>query len=80
MAPAFRESLLKWYKTFWPDGPLHESSQWGKIVNSAHHQRLKRLLEQSKGEIIIGGEVTDDRRIAPTIINGITSDDALMQE
>ena len=80
MAPAFKESLAKWYKVFWPNGPFHETSQWGKMVNTAHHQRLKRLLEQSKGEIILGGEIGDDRRVAPTVITGITADDSLMQE
>ena len=50
------------------------------MVNTAHHQRLKRLLEQSKGEIILGGEIGDDRRIAPTVITGITADDSLMKE
>lgn len=80
VAPAFKKALAKWYETFWPKGTLHDVTQWGKIVNSVAHQRIKRLIQQTKGEIILGGEATDDGRIALTIVTGVTADDSLMQE
>lgn len=49
-------------------------------MNPAGHQRVKRLIEQTKGKIILGGKTTDDGRIALTIVTGVTGDDSLMQE
>ncbi|KZT06718.1 aldehyde dehydrogenase [Laetiporus sulphureus 93-53] len=77
---AFIAALLKMYNIFWPNGPFHKDAQWGKIVNPTHHARLKSLLERTKGDIVIGGYYDGDRRIAPTIVNNVTLDDALMED
>lgn len=76
----FVAGLLKAHKQFWPKGPLHPESQWGKIVNPAHHARLKSLIERTKGKIVIGGEVEGDQRIAPTVVRDVTFDDSLMED
>ncbi|PCH44824.1 aldehyde dehydrogenase [Wolfiporia cocos MD-104 SS10] len=77
---AFTAALLTAYRAFWPQGPLHPDAKWGKIVNPAHHARLRRLLERSKGTVVIGGEFDGETRIAPTIVRDVKLDDALMEE
>ncbi|KAH9947074.1 Aldehyde/histidinol dehydrogenase [Amylocystis lapponica] len=76
----FVAGLLKAYKEFWPNGPFHEEIGWGKIVNAAHHARLRDLLARTKGEIVIGGEFDGDKRIALTIVKNVQLDDALMED
>jgi len=76
----FIAGLLKAHKQFWPNGPFHPESQWGKIINPAHHARLKSLIERTKGQIVIGGEFEGDQRIAPTIVRDVTFDDSLMED
>ncbi|KAI0944972.1 hypothetical protein AcV7_001631 [Taiwanofungus camphoratus] len=76
----FISALLKTYEEFWPKGPFDKDSCWGKIVNPAHHARLKELLARTKGEIVIGGYFDGDKRIAPTIIKNVKPDDALMED
>jgi aldehyde dehydrogenase (NAD+) len=52
---------------------------YGRIVNTAAVERLQNLLKQ--GKIITGGTVdVANKYIAPTIIDGINPDDAVMQE
>ncbi|KAL6301465.1 Aldehyde/histidinol dehydrogenase [Sparassis latifolia] len=76
----FIAGLLKAYREFWPNGPFHEGSQWGKIINPAHHARLRNLLEHTKGTIVIGGEYDGEERISPTVITGVEMDDVLMED
>jgi len=55
------------------------SPDFGRIVNEPHFDRLLRLLHA--GDIIIGGG-TDraGRYIAPTVIDGITGSEAIMED
>ncbi|MCH2543015.1 MAG: aldehyde dehydrogenase family protein, partial [Candidatus Atelocyanobacterium sp. ALOHA_A2.5_9] len=60
------------------DNP-YESSDYGRIVNSFHFSRLKKFLEN--GTIIIGGETSlESLYIAPTILDNVSLNDAVMQE
>lgn len=56
-----------------------ENSDYPKIINAKHLDRLKKLLKDEK--IIIGGAV-DERlgRMAPTILDDVTLDSPVMQE
>ncbi|MDG1164115.1 MAG: aldehyde dehydrogenase family protein [Porticoccaceae bacterium] len=55
-----------------------------RVVNTGHHQRITRLLDDAKakgGVVLTGGEVTKKGRfIAPTLIEGMSDDSAIMQE
>ena len=77
---AFKEAVKKAYATFFPDSALHPDAQWGKIVNPSHHSRLKGILERTQGEILVGGQMEGDRRIAPTVVAGVKPNDSLMEE
>ncbi|TFK50470.1 aldehyde dehydrogenase [Heliocybe sulcata] len=67
-------------KAFWPDGALAPTSHIGKIVNPGHHTRLTSMLKNTKGKIVIGGQIEGDKRIAPTIVDDVPLDDVLMED
>ncbi|CAH8645956.1 unnamed protein product [Heterobilharzia americana] len=67
-------------KQFLGDDP-QKSPDLARIVNERHFQRLKTLLEQTKGNIAIGGKSDmSDKYIAPTVVFDVEADDALMQD
>ena len=81
IAKEFQEGVKKAYKQFFPNGkPLEPGNLWGKIVNSSHHERVKGLLERTSGDIFLGGDVEGDRRIALTVVGGVTEADSLMEQ
>lgn len=71
--PAFTAACAKALASFFPDGPLN-SPDYGRIVSSAHFDRIKGLLEKTKGTVVVGGkvgkggEVAADRGIEPTVV------------
>jgi aldehyde dehydrogenase (NAD+) len=65
-------------KEFYGDNPAL-SLDYGRIIHRRHLDRLIAFLDQ--GEIILGGDYNlDDRYLAPTIIDGVTWGDPVMQE
>jgi len=60
--------------------PLAEHS--GLMVNDRHAQRMKRLFDDAitRGARIVTGGLFEGRRIAPTVIDGVAPDSALMRE
>ncbi len=56
-----------------------QSESYARIVNDRHLARLSGLIDESK--VAIGGQVNAETRfMAPTVMTGVTSDDAIMQE
>jgi len=52
----------------------------GRIINARHYARVAKLLDETKGKVVFGGErVPDARYISPTVITGVNGDDSLMQ-
>ena len=81
--PQFLEALKRAYSSFWPNGALAPDTQWGKIINEQHAQRLLKLLDATKGQVFIGGKhekLEDGTRIEPTIVIEVDLDDPLMVE
>ncbi len=57
-----------------------ESKDYGRIINSRHHQRLLNYLSKN-GDIFIGGEVDEkDRYIAPTILRNVLPSAPIMEK
>ena len=55
------------------------NSDYGKIINRKHFERICRLIPQEK--VVYGGKTDKETlRISPTILSDITWDDAVMQE
>lgn len=70
-------------KLFYKDSKLDKSS-FGKIISSAHYQRLKTLRDQAieDGAVVIKGEIDydDDHTLAPVILSKVSGNSAIMQE
>jgi aldehyde dehydrogenase (NAD+) len=80
--PTFMHALQKHVRAFYPAGPRN-SPDYCRIINQPNFERLSRLLPQTpqEGRVVIGGE-TDaaERYIAPTVIDDVAPDAAVMQE
>lgn len=69
-----KEQLQKMYGTT----PLNNPS-YGKIINQKHFERILGLIDSKK--VILGGESNPQTlQIAPTIMDLVTAEDAVMQE
>ena len=56
-----------------------ENSNYGKIVNQKHFERICGLIDPAK--VVLGGQSdADSLRIAPTVMDNVTWEDAVMQE
>ncbi|MBQ8851356.1 MAG: aldehyde dehydrogenase family protein, partial [Oscillibacter sp.] len=74
LAAALKKEILRQYG---PE-PLTDPS-YGKIINEKHFHRLCRLVDPAK--IVHGGEVDPlTCRIAPTVMENVAWEDAVMQE
>lgn len=68
------------YKIFYPDNEIKDD-QYSTIITPQAFKRIKSLLDASKGTIVIGGEVDENRKyIAPTIVKDVTAEDSLLSE
>ncbi|MBR4959658.1 MAG: aldehyde dehydrogenase [Clostridia bacterium] len=71
---AVREEIRKQYG----ENPL-ENGDYGKIINAKHFERLGGLIDPDK--VVVGGECDPSAcRIAPTVMDNVTFDDAVMGE
>lgn len=67
-------------ESFYPEGPK-KSESFSRIVSSAHAERIKRLLDETKGTVVFGGDTdVSQRYIAPTVVRDVRPDDVLMGE
>jgi len=72
------EALKNQIQTFYGDD-IQNNPDFGRIINQQHFERLKTLLEGA--HIVFGGETDEIQRfIAPTIVDGVTWGDKIMQE
>ena len=47
----------------------------------SHAQRIKDLLDNTKGTIVFGGDTdVENRYIAPTLVRNVSGDDPLMSQ
>jgi aldehyde dehydrogenase (NAD+) len=81
VADEFVEELRSAVTDFFGADPL-SSPDYGRIINTHHHQRLTSLLpEAGSARIVIGGHHdVAERYIAPTVIDHITDDSPLMDD
>ncbi|MDZ7958928.1 MAG: aldehyde dehydrogenase [Aulosira sp. DedQUE10] len=71
-------ALKKCIKEFYGDRPA-SSPDYARIISQKHFDRLANLLKN--GEVIVGGETNpEERYIAPTLIDNVSLEDAIMQE
>ncbi|KAG0257499.1 Aldehyde dehydrogenase [Actinomortierella ambigua] len=76
LVESFKHSLQEFYTA----NP-QESTSYGRLVNDRHYNRVKKLLDESKGKVVVGGETDEKERfIAPTVVLDVKADDSLMSE
>jgi acyl-CoA reductase-like NAD-dependent aldehyde dehydrogenase len=74
------DKLNSTLKTFYGDN-IEASSDFGRIVNRRHFDRVSGLLESAGGEIAGGGKTNaKDLYIAPTLIRSPKLDAPIMKE
>lgn len=74
----FIEEVIKQIKLQYGEKPL-ENKDYGKIINEKHFERLCGLIDKNK--VVIGGEMNSrTNQIAPTVMDNVTKDDAVMGE
>lgn len=65
-------------KEYYPNG-TRKTDDFGRIINNRQWQRLKKMVEESKGKILMGGEMDDsDNYIEPTMIQVESLQDSLI--
>ena len=70
----FKEEIRKMYG----ENPL-QNHDYGKIINAKHFHRLLALLDTEK--VVMGGDYDETTlRLSPTVMDGVTEQDAVMQE
>jgi len=79
---AIKERLLErvkyWVRSFFGPDPSR-SPDYARIINHNHFARLVELFQGA--QIVIGGSLNEeDHYIAPTVIDNVSLDDALMQD
>jgi aldehyde dehydrogenase (NAD+) len=72
------EQMKEHLKEFYGDDP-QQSPDYARIISTRHFDRLNRLL--SSGKVIHGGQTDrENKYISPTLLEGVTLEDAVMQE
>ncbi len=70
--------VIEQIKEQFGENPL-DNENYGKIINEKHFNRICGLIDNNK--VVCGGEVDSDTcRIAPTVMDNVTYDDAVMGE
>ena len=75
---AFLKEVCEQIKQQYGEDPLN-NPDYGRIVNEKHFRRLCGLIDS--GKTVLGGNVKQDTlQIAPTVLDNVTWNDAVMQE
>lgn len=76
----FIDFLKVAYKEMFPNG-AKASVDLARIVNARHFTRIKKMLDETKGKIVMGGQMDESELfIEPTAVLVDSLDDPMMQE
>jgi beta-apo-4'-carotenal oxygenase len=68
------------YAEFFPNG-ARGSPDFSRIINNRHFKRIKKMIDDSKGKIVMGGAIDEETNyIEPTAILLKDSDDSLLSD
>ncbi len=74
----FVAALCARIRTMYGEDPL-DNPDYGRIVNEKHFNRVMGIIDPAK--VVAGGAArADELRIQPTVLDGVTAQDAVMQE
>jgi len=74
-----KDELVRHLKATLAEFHPDPETSMGRIINDKHFARIVSLIDEKK-VVHGGGHDAEDRYIAPTIIDGVTFEDAVMQE
>ena len=78
--PEFIMGIKEAWGEFYPKG-VQDSKDFGRLVSSNAFHRVKSMIDNSKGKIILGGEMNEqDRYIEPTVVQVDDISDSLIAE
>lgn len=78
--PTFLEQFKIALKEFYPNG-VRESEDYGRIVNEKQWSRLKKMLDETHGKILIGGTMdASTKYLEPTVVQVTDPSDSLLTE
>lgn len=78
--PQFIKEMKSTLAEFYPQG-AQKSPDYGRIVNQRQFLRLKKMVDDSKGKILIGGTMDEsDLFIEPTVVQVSSLDDSLIAD
>ncbi|SLM41424.1 fatty aldehyde dehydrogenase [Lasallia pustulata] len=78
--PGFLAELRKAMQEFYPDG-AKASPDYGRIINERQWRRLKNMIDESKGKILMGGTMDEaDKFMEPTVIQVDDLNDSLIKD
>ncbi|RKF83560.1 Beta-apo-4'-carotenal oxygenase [Golovinomyces cichoracearum] len=76
--PAFVEHLKLALNEFYPNGQKN-SPDYGRIVNQRHFTRIKKMLDETRGKVLIGGNTDEaDNFIETTVVEVTDTDDPMI--
>jgi len=80
IVPTFIEFLKEAYKEMFPNG-AKASPDLCRIVNARHFHRIKKMLDETKGKIVMGGSMDESELfIEPTAVLVDDMNDSMMKE
>lgn len=78
--PAFVTEVKRALAEFYPNG-ARQSPDYGRIVNAKQFARLKKMLDDSNGKILVGGTMDEaDLFIEPTVVEVSSIEDSLVRD
>jgi len=78
VAPSLISELRVAMKEFYPDG-AKKSADYSRIVNTASFNRIKKMLDNTSGKIVIGGTMDAEQLfIEPTVVEVSDPKDSLL--
>lgn len=76
----FIKQLNVAFKATFPQG-ARESPDLARVINERHFLRMKKMLDESKGKIVVGGQLDQsDLFIAPTAVLLDSPNDSMMEQ
>ncbi|KAL5340492.1 Aldehyde/histidinol dehydrogenase [Aspergillus crustosus] len=80
IVPAVVDEFKKAYKEFYPRG-AKASPDYSRIINEGAFRRLKGMIDNSKGKILLGGTMDEKELfIEPTIVQVESTDDSMLAQ
>ncbi|KAI1909601.1 Hexadecenal dehydrogenase [Ophidiomyces ophidiicola] len=80
VVPRLVDEFSKALKEYYPKGP-RASQDYCRIINKGAFHRIKAMLDNSNGKILLGGSMDEDEKfIEPTVVLVDSVDDSLITE